>query len=374
MITASSTVPANDAESLAISTDAASLARTRSRSLAIELEIADDPGSFRVLSGDRPTGHLHLGHYFGSLLGRVKLQRMGVETFVVVADYQVIADHDAVGPLQERVMSLVADYLAVGLDPERTTIFTHSGVPEIGQLLLPFLALVTDGELRRNPTVKAELDDTGGRALSGLLLTYPVHQAADILFCKANLVPVGKDQLPHVEQTRQIARRFDDRFGRADHDRPVFPPPDALLSDAPLILGTDGRKMSKSLGNTIELRATADETAAAIRRAVTDSERRVTYEPDRRPEVSNLVLLTGLAQGEDPEVVAEAIGDRGAAALKALLTDAVNERLADARRRRAELVADEGYLRSVLRRGTERAQSIAAETLDEVRTAMSMVY
>jgi tryptophanyl-tRNA synthetase len=372
--TASSTTPESDAESLAASTDAASLARSRARSLAIENEIVADPGSFRVLTGDRPTGHLHLGHYFGSLLGRIRLQQMGVETFIVIADYQVIADRDAVGPLQERVMSFVADYLAIGLDPEQTTIFTHSGVPEIGQLMLPFLALVTDAELRRNPTVKAELIDTGGRALSGLLLTYPVHQAADILFCRANLVPVGKDQLPHLEQTRQIARRFDDRFGRADADRPVFPQPEALLSEAPLILGTDGRKMSKSLGNTIELGATADETAAAIRRAVTDSDRCVTYEPDRRPEVSNLVLLAALARGESPEVVADSIGNRGAAALKALLTDAVNERLSDARRRRGELVADQSYLHSVLRRGTERAQSIAAEMLEDVRAAMAMVY
>src|SRR5262249_48700696 len=157
------------------------------RSAQIEAEIEIDPGPFRVLSGDRPTGHLHLGHYFGTLSNRVALERKGVETFIVIADYQVIADRDGGGPIRERVHSLVAGYLAVGLDPARTTIFTHSAVPAVHQLMLPFLSLVTDAELRRNPTVKAEHDATDGRPMSGLLLTYPVHQAADILFCKANL-------------------------------------------------------------------------------------------------------------------------------------------------------------------------------------------
>src|SRR5690349_5287077 len=192
----------------------ASLARAAARSAAIEAEIAADPSRFRVLSGDRPTGNLHLGHYFGTLANRVALQRQGVETFIVIADYQVITDREGVGPIGERVRSLVTDYLAVGLDPDRTTIFTHSAVPALHQLMLPFLSLVTDAELRRNPTVKAEHDATGERPMSGLLLTYPVHQAADILFCRANVVPVGKDQLPHVEQARVIARRFDQRYGR----------------------------------------------------------------------------------------------------------------------------------------------------------------
>ena len=143
-------------------------------------------------------------------------------------------------------MSLLVDYLAVGLDPARSTIFTHSAVPALNQLLLPFLSLVTDSELRRNPTVKSELA-ASQRPMSGLMLTYPVHQAADILFCKANVVPVGKDQLPHLEQTRVVARRFGEAYA------PVFPQPDALLSEAPNILGTDGQKMSKSRGNTIEI-------------------------------------------------------------------------------------------------------------------------
>jgi tryptophanyl-tRNA synthetase len=352
----------------------ASLRRTTERSAEIERAIATDPSPFRVLTGDRPTGNLHLGHYFGTLANRVALQRQGVETFILVADYQVIADRDGVGPLQERVYSLVADYLAVGLDPVRTTILTHSSVPELNQLMLPFLSLVTEAELRRNPTVKAESADAGGRPMSGLLLTYPVHQAADILFCQANLVPVGKDQLPHLEQARVIARRFDERYGRADPDRPVFRAPEALLSSAPNLLGTDGQKMSKSRRNAIELGMDADTTAAALKKAVTDSERRITYDPLNRPEVSNLVLLAALASGRDPVEVAQEVGDGGSGALKKLAINAVNEHFAPIRARRAELAADPAYLREVLYRGNERARTIAAETLDQARSAMQMQY
>ncbi|MDU5162780.1 MAG: tryptophan--tRNA ligase, partial [Winkia neuii] len=189
----------NAEDLLETSTNEASLARSIERSAQIDKAIDEDPSRFRVLTGDRPTGHLHLGHYFGTLQNRVKLQNRGVETWVLIADYQVITDRDGVGPLKERVLSLLTDYLAAGIDPAKSVIFTHSQVPALNQLLLPFLSLVTESELHRNPTVKAELEATEGRAMSGLMLTYPVHQAADILFCKANVVPVGKDQLPHLE-------------------------------------------------------------------------------------------------------------------------------------------------------------------------------
>nr|WP_220035214.1 tryptophan--tRNA ligase [Georgenia satyanarayanai] len=359
---------------MAESTSDASLDRTRARSQAIEAEIDANPSRFRVLTGDRPTGNLHLGHYFGTLANRVALQDRGVQTWVLVADYQVITDRDAVGEIQDRVLSLVADYLAIGIDPARSTIFTHSTVPALNQLMLPFLSLVTDSELRRNPTVKSEFEATGGRPMSGLLLTYPVHQAADILFCKANLVPVGKDQLPHLEQTRIIARRFDERYGRAEADRPVFPQPEALLSAATNLLGTDGQKMSKSKGNTIELGMDADTTAKRLKKAVTDADRHITYDPAGRPEVSNLVLLAALASGRDPHEVAAEIGDGGGGTLKRVVTEAVNEHFAPIRARRAELVADPGYLRQVLDEGNERANAVAEATLAEVRTAMGMIY
>ncbi|MDO5676663.1 MAG: tryptophan--tRNA ligase [Propionibacteriaceae bacterium] len=352
----------------------ASLARSTARSLEIEAELAKDPSKFRILTGDRPTGNLHIGHYFGSLENRVRLAAQGVETMVLIADYQVITDRDGVGPIRERVYSLLADYLAAGLDEEKVTIFTHSAVPALNQLMLPFLSVVTDAELRRNPTVKAETDDTGDRPMSGLMLTYPVHQAADILFCKANLVPVGKDQLPHLEQARVIARRFDERYGRADASTPVFPSPEALLSKSGTVLGLDGTKMSKSKNNTIEIGMTADETAKLLKRAVTDSDRHITFDPVNRPEVSNLVNLAALCLDRDPVEIAEQIGDGGGGGLKKLVTEAVNEKFAPIRARRAELVADHGHLRDLLARGNARANEIADQTLSEVRSAMQMTY
>lgn len=361
-------------DDLAASTSDASLRRTEARSIEIEAQIARDPSGFRVMTGDRPTGNLHIGHYFGSLANRVRIQDAGVETFILIADYQVITDRDGTGPIHERVLSMMADYLAIGLDPSRTTIYAHSAVPALNQLLLPFLSLVTDAELRRNPTVKAELEATGDRPMSGLLLTYPVHQAADILFCKANLVPVGKDQLPHLEQTRVVARRFDERYGRANRDRPVFPQAEALLSKAPVVLGLDGTKMSKSKGNVIEIGMDADTTAKLIKKAVTDSDRHISYDPENRPEVSNLVMLTALCTGREPVEIAESIGDGGGGGLKKLVTEAVNEFFAPIRARRAELAGDPGYLMDVLRAGNAHANEVGDATLAEVRAAMNMVY
>ncbi len=364
----------NSSDDLAQSTSEASLRRTEARSLEIEAQIAKDPSGFRVMTGDRPTGNLHLGHYFGSLANRVRLQDAGVETYILIADYQVITDRDGTGPIHERVMGMLADYVAIGLDPAKTTIYAHSAVPALNQLLLPFLSLVTEAELRRNPTVKAELEATGDRPMSGLLLTYPVHQAADILFCKANLVPVGKDQLPHLEQTRVVARRFDERYGRVDPTRPVFPQAEALLSKASAVLGLDGTKMSKSKGNVIEIGMDADTTAKLIKKAVTDSDRNITFDPVNRPEVSNLLVLASLCTGEDPADLAARIGDGGGGTLKAVVTEAVNEFFAPIRARRVELANDPGYLISVLRSGNDHANAVGEATLAEVRSAMNMVY
>lgn len=340
------------------------------RSHALEASIADHPQRHRMLTGDRPTGHLHIGHYLGSLRNRVTLQDGGIESFVLIADYQVITDREGIGPIRDNVLSLIADYLAAGIDPARSTIFTHSAAPALNQLIVPFLALVTVAELERNPTVKDELA-ASGRPLSGLLLTYPVHQAADILFCKADVVPVGKDQLPHLEQARVLARRFNSRFADGI---PVFPEPVALLAEQPLILGLDGQKMSKSRGNAIELRASADETAALVRRARTDAERVITYEPQRRPEVANLLTVAAAFTGTTPQQVAAQIGGLGATALKTVVIDAVNEGLRGLRQRRAALTADPAHLLDVLREGNRRADAVAQTTLAEVRDVMTMTY
>ena len=233
--------------------------------------------------------------------------------------------------------------------------------------MLPFLSLVSEAELQRNPTVKAE-QAASNHSLTGLLLTYPVHQACDILFCRGNIVPVGKDQLPHVEQTRQIARRFNDRFGH------VFPEPDALLTDTVLIPGLDGRKMSKSYGNAISLSATAEETAKLIKKSKTDSERFITFDPDSRPGVSALITTAALCTGRAEADIAAEIGNDGSGGLKKYVTAAVNDYLAPIRERRADLAQKKGYVQEILHAGNAQANEIANATLDEVRKAMGMVY
>lgn len=341
------------------------------RSAALEKRIAEDPQGLRMLTGDRPTGALHIGHYFGTLKNRVRLQQAGVETWILVADYQVITDRDVIGDIRGSVLELLTDYLAAGIDPENATIFAHSAVPELNQLLLPFLSLVTQPELERNPTVKSELAAAGKSAMGGLMLTYPVHQAADILFCHGNVVPVGKDQLPHIEQTRVVARRFNERYAGGEQ---IFTEPDALLSQAPIILGLDGDKMSKSRGNTVMLRMTAEETAKKIKKAKTDSERLITFDPDGRPEVSNLLTIAAESSGRSPEDIAHEIGDKGAGTLKVMTAELLNEHLAPVRARRAELEKDPGYLLEILRRGNERANDVAHDTLQRVREVMGMLY
>ncbi len=198
----------------------------------------------------------------------------------------------------------------------------------------------------RNPTVKSE-QEASGHALTGLLLSYPVHQACDILFCKGNIVPVGKDQLPHIEQTRLIARRFNERYGR------IFPEPHGLLTEAVEIPGLDGRKMSKSYGNAIALSATEEETAKLIKKSQTDSERMITFDKENRHGVSALLTT---------------------AALKLYVTESVNSYLAPIRERRRELEGKPELVREILHEGNRRANEMANATLDEVREAMGMVY
>jgi tryptophanyl-tRNA synthetase len=344
-----------------------SFAATVERSAEVAAAIATHPDRFRVLTGERPTGPLHLGHYFGTIQERVRLQSLGVETILVLADYQVITDRDTTNHVRKNVYSAILDYLAAGIDPGRTTIFTHSSVPALNQLMLPFLSLVTEAELHRNPTVKAELA-ASGRALGGLLLTYPVHQAADILFCKGNLVPVGKDNLPHVEMTRLIARRFNERYGE------TFPLPEALITSTPEVPGLDGRKMSKSYGNAISLSMTPDETTAVIRRTRTDANRRISFDPAGRPGVSALLATAALCSGVDPHALADEIGDGGSSALKTMTATMVNDFLAPLRERRRTLAMDPELIPAILQKGNHAANTTADRTLTEVRDAMGMSY
>ena len=337
------------------------------RSDEIRADFSVHPQNYTMLTGDRPTGRLHLGHYFGTLARRVALQDAGIKTNIVIADYQVITDRDTTEHIADNVANMLLDYLACGIDPAKTMVFTHSAVPELNQLMLPFLSLVSEAELERNPTVKAE-QEASGHQLTGLLLTYPVHQACDILFCKGNVVPVGKDQLPHIEITRTIARRFNERYAQ------VVPEPEGVLSDVVEVPGLDGRKMSKSYGKGIALSMTEEETARLIKKSPTDADRNITFDPEGRPGVSALLTTAALCTGRAEAEIAAEIGDGGGGALKAYVTESVNTRFAEIRARRAELAADMDAVADILHEGNERARKVAAATLAEVREAMGMVY
>lgn len=345
----------------------ASFLAAKKRSDATLAKLEAEPGKFTMLTGDRPTGRLHLGHYFGSIKERVAMQNRGVNTNIIIADYQVITDRDSTENIQDNVYNMVIDYLACGLDPDKTMIYTHSAVPACNQLMLPFLSLVSEALLQRNPTVKAEME-ASNHELTGLLLTYPVHQACDILFCKGNVVPVGRDQLPHIELTRTIARKFNNRYGN------VFPEVDALLSDTPLLPGLDGRKMSKSYGNAINISMTAEETARRIKKSQTDGERMITFDPEGRPGVSGLLSTAAICTDRSEVEIAEEIGMGGSGQLKKYVTESVNEYFAPIRERRAELERDLDYVKDVLHEGNRRANEVAEATLAEVREAMGMVY
>ena len=195
-----------------------------------------------------------------------------------------------------------------------------------------------------------------------------MHQACDILFCKGNVVPVGRDQLPHIELTRLIARKFNNRYGK------VFPEVDALLSDTPLLPGLDGRKMSKSYGNAISISMTPEETAKRIKKSQTDGERMITFDPENRPGVSGLLSTAAICTGRDPREIADEIGMGGSGALKKYTTEAVNNRFAEIRERRHAYENDLDYVKDVLHEGNRRANEIANATLAEVREAMGMVY
>ncbi|MDD4519553.1 MAG: tryptophan--tRNA ligase [Alphaproteobacteria bacterium] len=339
----------------------------------IKEEIEKNPKEFRVLTGDRPTGSLHIGHYFGSLQNRVRLMEKGVPLFILIADYQVLTDHDAFDKIAENTRDLVLDYLSVGLDPfhEEVCIFPHSQIPELNQLLVPFLTLVSQAELERNPTVKEEIQASNLSNVNAGMLVYPVHQACDILALQGNVVPVGKDQLPHLELTRTIAKRFNRKF---KSDKPVFVSPSALLAEVPTILGLDGvQKMSKSRNNAIMLRMTKDEIAGVVKKAQTDSERLITYEPERRPHVANLLSLISLMEGKtSPDKIASEIGEGGAKVLKERLVESTDAFLTPFREKRAFYEKDNDLIRQILKQGSDQARAIASDTLDKTRKAMNM--
>ena len=323
----------------------------------------------RILTGDRPTGPLHLGHYVGSLKNRVRLQDH-YDCYFIIADFQFLTDHlPETEHMEEYVKEIILDWLSVGMDPEKSSFFIQSKIPEIAELTMYFSMLVTLPRLRRNPTVKEEFTNSGLSALSYGFLGYPVSQAADILVVRSELVPVGDDNLPHVEQTREIARTFNRMF------EPIFPIPQGLVGDVARLPGLDGRKMSKSAGNAIYLKDTVEEVKRKVSAAITDPARIRATDPGH-PDVCS-VYQYHLAF--DPEEASNIdrdcrLGKIGCVACKRHVADKINFFLGPIREKRAYFEARPGLVAKALEEGMERVGRESRETIQLVRGAMHYDY
>ena len=323
----------------------------------------------RIVSGMRPTGRLHIGHFHGVLENWIRIQDQ-MECFFFVADWHSLtteyADTDKiVGNIREMVL----DWLAFGLDPEKAMVFRQSLVPHHAELNLILSMITPMSWLERNPTYKEMLDNAGQRDLSTFgFLGYPVLMAADIILYKATHVPVGQDQLPHLEITREIARRFNYLYGR------TFPEPEALLTETPKLPGLDGRKMSKSYNNSIYLSDSAEETAKKIKSMVTDPARMRRNDPGD-PDVCiafNLHRVYTPQEKHDEIIPACRNASIGCVECKKILTEHLNSRLAPYREKRNELAARPGFAEAVLQDGSKRAGAISGSVMTEVRAALKM--
>ncbi|MCG8607156.1 tryptophan--tRNA ligase [bacterium] len=328
----------------------------------------------RILTGDRPTGKLHLGHYVGTLANRVRLQDQ-YEVFLLVADYHMLTTSNEkahVVEVADNARELVLDYLSVGVDPEKTTIYVQSLVPEVAEIFLIFSMLVTVPRLQRVPTLKEIMADLHIENPSAGLLIYPVLQAADILIVRADLVPVGKDQESHIEVCREIARRFNQLYGR------VFPEPDGLYGDATTLVGTDGKaKMSKSLGNAIFLSDDAETVSNKVMGMYTDPTRIRATDPGHVE--GNPVFIYHDAFNSNRDEVDE-LKDRyrkgtvGDVEVKKRLIKAVNDFLEPCRERRAKYAAQPGLIEEILHSGQKKVTHEGRETVGLMREAMGMTY
>ncbi|HET7584920.1 MAG TPA: tryptophan--tRNA ligase [Gemmatimonadaceae bacterium] len=328
-------------------------------------------GPERILTGDRPTGPLHLGHYAGSLANRVRLQHEYRQT-VLIADLQALTDNiGRAADVRAYVPELMLDYLAVGLDPALTTFALQSAVPELAELTVLYLNLVTVARLERNPTVRAEVTLRGfERDIPAGFLTYPVSQAADITGARATLVPVGADQLPMIEQTNEIVRRLAHLAGGE-----VVAECRPLLSDTPRLPGVDGRKASKSLGNAIPLSASPDEIRAAVRAMYTDPGHIHVSDPGRVED--NVVFAYLYAFDPDRSAVDDLAahyrrGGLGDVTLKRRLEEILEALIAPIRSRREQLARDPAHVMDILRRGSESARAVASSALRDVRGALAL--
>lgn len=341
-----------------------------------------------ILTGDRPTGRLHLGHYVGSLRRRVELQDEGDydRMYVFIADVQALTDNaDNPEKVRQNIIEVALDYLSAGLDPSRVTLFIQSMIPELAELTVYFMNLVSVARLQRNPTVKTEMAMRNfGQSVPVGFFTYPISQAADITFCKATTVPAGEDQEPMLEQCREIVRRFNATYGEVLVEPQIMLPTNKVCLRLP---GLDGSaKMSKSLGNCIYLSDTAKEVEQKVRTAYTDPAH-LRVEDSGHVE-GNVVMtyLDAFATDDDFAVFwpdyknLEEVKDHyrrgglGDMKCKKFLTKVLNSRLEPIRRRRHEFEKDIPEVYNILKKGSEAAREVAAQTLHEVREAMRINY
>ncbi|MEK1435708.1 tryptophan--tRNA ligase [Limosilactobacillus fermentum] len=330
-----------------------------------------------ILTGDRPTGKLHIGHYVGSLRERVKMQESGeYDPFIMIADQQALTDNARDPEKIRRSLTEVAlDYLAVGLDPAKSTLFVQSQIPALAELNLYYLNLVTVSRLERNPTVKAEIQQKNfNRSIPAGFFTYPVSQTADITAFKANLVPVGDDQEPMLEQAREIVRTFNSIYGEVlVEPEGVFPP-----KGQGRIPGLDGNaKMSKSLGNAIYLSDDEDTLKKKVMSMYTDPNHIHVEDPG---QVEGNVVFTYLDIFDKDTAKVQELKDHyrhgglGDVKIKRYLMEVLNAELAPIRQWRAEFAKDLPTVMDMLKAGSDRANQVAAQTLDEVKDAMGLNY
>jgi len=324
----------------------------------------------RILTGDRPTGKLHLGHYVGSVANRVRLQNE-YDSYIIIADVQALTTNfEKPENLSRDTFQIAEDYLAAGLDPEISTIFVQSMIPEIHELAAYFSMFTSVNVLRHNPTVKSEAQQHGFSDMTYGFLGYPVSQAADISIFKAHLVPVGEDQIPHLELTRKIVRRFNDLY------KPVLVEPEVLVGDVPRLVGLDGKaKMSKSLDNAIYLSDTSLEIKKKVMDAVTDPARIHKNDPGH-PEICTVFAYHKVFNpSEVPQIETDCRqGNIGCVDCKKKLIGCLDAMLEPMRERRANYLLNPGLVKDILLEGTRRAHGVARETMLEVREAMGINY
>lgn len=344
-----------------------------------------------ILTGDRPTGRLHIGHYVGSLRQRVELQNSGEfdKIYIMIADAQALTDNfENPEKVRQNVIEVALDYLAVGLDPAKATLFIQSQISELTELTFYYMNLVTVARLQRNPTVKNEIQLRNFEASIPVgFFTYPISQAADITFCKANVVPVGEDQLPMIEQTKEIVHKFNSVYAP---ENPVLVEPKALIPKADAckrLPGTDGKaKMSKSLGNCIYLADSADEVRTKIMSMYTDPLHLQVSDPGHLEGNTVFTYLDAFAKDEhfarycpdyanlDEMKAHYQRGGLGDVKVKKFLNNVVQEELDPIRKRRAEYEKDIPEIYNILKKGSDAAREAAAQTLSEVKNAMKIDY